>query len=239
MATVTLPMEEGDSGRSVRDLQARLAKLSKKTKRPGLHPGPTDGDFGPKTQAAVRNFQAFAHIEVDGIVGPITWHALAVALWPSLRRRVVITPRAGLTRAEKWVRWFLRKNLRTWYVFGAQYASLTAALKGRKWDCSELVRWAYALGNKYDPDRWPKIPDGSYNQAKRCRLVSASDLKFGDLFFLSHRDSLEVGVHHVGIYVGGGVWIEARGRLWGVVTATTRQVLNRGGLLARPIGRRP
>jgi peptidoglycan hydrolase-like protein with peptidoglycan-binding domain len=32
-----------------------------------------DGDFGPLTEQAVREFQLGQGIEVDGIVGPITW----------------------------------------------------------------------------------------------------------------------------------------------------------------------
>jgi peptidoglycan hydrolase-like protein with peptidoglycan-binding domain len=35
-----------------------------------------DGDFGPQTEDAVRDFQQALAIAVDGIVGPVTWRAL-------------------------------------------------------------------------------------------------------------------------------------------------------------------
>jgi peptidoglycan hydrolase-like protein with peptidoglycan-binding domain len=53
-----------------------VRKLQEKLKAHGFDPGEVDGIFGPKTEAAVRAFQQARGIEVDGIVGPITWGKL-------------------------------------------------------------------------------------------------------------------------------------------------------------------
>ena len=62
-------LRQGDSGAYVRYLQRKLESYLVPT-------GPIDGDFGPKTQAAVRQFQADNGLVVDGIVGPRTWTEL-------------------------------------------------------------------------------------------------------------------------------------------------------------------
>ena len=42
----------------------------------GFPGGPIDGGFGPRSAAALRRFQRWAGLAVDGIAGPGTWHAL-------------------------------------------------------------------------------------------------------------------------------------------------------------------
>ena len=49
----------------VREVQRRLRRL-------GLRPGPIDGLFGPRTEAAVRRLQRGEGLEVDGVVGEQT-----------------------------------------------------------------------------------------------------------------------------------------------------------------------
>jgi hypothetical protein len=58
-------LRQGSSGPAVSALQQQL-------KDRGFDPGPIDGQFGPRTAAAVRAFQAQQGIATDGIVGPIT-----------------------------------------------------------------------------------------------------------------------------------------------------------------------
>ena len=64
MAEPTL--RQGSSGEAVRQLQIALAEL-------GHDPGPVDGQFGSRTEAAVKAFQHARGIAADGVVGPVTW----------------------------------------------------------------------------------------------------------------------------------------------------------------------
>ena len=56
-------IRRGAKGDLVKAIQAKL----------GLNP---DGDFGPKTEAAVRAFQGAHGLVPDGIVGPASWKAI-------------------------------------------------------------------------------------------------------------------------------------------------------------------
>lgn len=80
-------LKRGVSGGDVSSLQQRLIDLV-------YAPGPVDGIFGPKTDAAVRKFQRDQKLAVDGIVGPNTGGVLARA-----------TPQGPMGQvSEKWIK---------------------------------------------------------------------------------------------------------------------------------------
>lgn len=57
-------VRRGDTGDAVRAVQSLFGRLT------------VDGDFGPLTEAAVREYQEMFGLGTDGIVGPVTWYAL-------------------------------------------------------------------------------------------------------------------------------------------------------------------
>jgi peptidoglycan hydrolase-like protein with peptidoglycan-binding domain len=62
-------IKKGDKGDAVKLLQHLLSHFDIIVD--------VDGDFGPETETAVKNFQAWwGNLTVDGIVGPLTWIAL-------------------------------------------------------------------------------------------------------------------------------------------------------------------
>ncbi|MGE4273071.1 MAG: glycosyl hydrolase family 18 protein [Desulfitobacterium sp.] len=62
-------LRRGSRGNDVSEVQARLSEL-------GYLPGPIDGIFGVRTEAAVKQFQRDRSLIPDGIVGPLTYNAL-------------------------------------------------------------------------------------------------------------------------------------------------------------------
>ncbi len=68
-------LRRGDRGEAVRELQRLLVAMA--AEAPKLDPGTPDGDFGERTERAVRAFQQRAGLAVDGVVGPATWEALS------------------------------------------------------------------------------------------------------------------------------------------------------------------
>ena len=73
-AAIIITVRKGSKGDAVRGVQEEF-QFRNLSDDPSNAPA-IDGDFGPKTEAAVRAFQDALDIAVDGIVGPVTWRAL-------------------------------------------------------------------------------------------------------------------------------------------------------------------
>lgn len=64
----------GSSGAAVAELQRDMNRIFRGYP---MMPLDVDGDFGPRTQAAVKEFQRRVKLDPDGIVGPLTWTEFA------------------------------------------------------------------------------------------------------------------------------------------------------------------
>ena len=65
-ARLFITVRLGSTGEAVKGVQVRMNLRQ-------AAPIAVDGDFGPLTEQAVREFQQSRAIEIDGVVGPITW----------------------------------------------------------------------------------------------------------------------------------------------------------------------
>lgn len=84
-SALIITVKQGSRGEAVRGVQVEF-QFHNRSGDPaqGLR---VDGIFGPRTDAAVRGFQQalavdFPEVDVDGIVGPVTWRALVSGMLP-------------------------------------------------------------------------------------------------------------------------------------------------------------
>lgn len=85
-------------------------------------------------------------------------------------------------------------------------------------DCSELVEWCFWVALRI------KLPDGSWNQYAVCDISDLVDAaQEGDLVFRRRVDTK--AICHIGIYIGGGMVIEAFGQPQGVITRSIQSFM--------------
>ncbi len=169
-------LQVGDQGSDVAEVQAELVRIG--------YDVVADGDFGPATVEAVKDFQAAHGMDVDGSVGPSTYEALLGKAMPEtvsrgsnyVSRRIVQTAMAYLGVP---------------YVFGGTSPS--------GFDCSGYVRFVFANAGIY-------LPRAADEQYEVGRPIPTSALRTGDLVFFS---TYEYGASHVGIYLSDGNFIHA------------------------------
>jgi len=82
-------LKRGSNGNAVAGLQRGLSKFG----GPGAptDPGAADGDFGPRTETAVKAYQAQHALANDGVVGSRTWWAPAGAAGATLASLAELT----------------------------------------------------------------------------------------------------------------------------------------------------
>ena len=165
----------GDQGSEVAEIQGELAGLG--------YDVVADGDFGPATAEAVKEFQASQGIEADGLVGPDTYMALLGKAMPEVSR--------GSNYFSRRVVQTSMQYLGVPYVFGGTTPG--------GFDCSGYVRYVFAQAGIY----LPRMADEQYEAGYP---ISTSELVPGDLVFFS---TYTYGVSHVGIYLGDGNFIHA------------------------------
>jgi N-acetylmuramoyl-L-alanine amidase len=76
MKSEMILVKSGQKGRMVVDVQTKLLRLGFDIGKTGV-----DGVFGPETEKAVRLFQSKRGLDIDGVVGPDTWHEIVEATY--------------------------------------------------------------------------------------------------------------------------------------------------------------
>ena len=232
----TRKLKKGTSGEDVLFCKQRLLELgfygdhittvSKKT-------------FGADTLEAVKRFQAQAGLTVDGVIGKETWAALfgdtATVAEPVAKGTVSAKAKAicalALTRIGDLYVWGASaltdlsdakikamddEFVRALTFRDSQYKAGLADLMAH--DCSGFLSWLMRETGIWD-DR--KNCDGLW---ALCGTVARNELIVGDFLFRNSTTNAEDETH-VGLYLGRGMVIHAKGRDVGVVV----EGINQGG----------
>lgn len=115
-------LKKGDKGAEVKELQQNLIKLGY-----DLGTYADDGDFGSKTDEAVRNFQKDNGLTVDGEYGPLSQAAMLSALKKETNSSDMVTITGGSVNIRKGP--------------GTSYGILKVSHKGDKFERTDVSDW--------------------------------------------------------------------------------------------------
>lgn len=186
----------GMSGDSVSRLQRDLKTLGYMSTDP-------TGYFGDITKTAVTKFQAKYGLAADGVAGAQTFGKIDALLGKAATATV---SRGESTQAQKIID-FAKKFMGVKYVWGG------TTPKG--FDCSGFVKYIY---NNFGI----ALSRVSSEQAKNGTYVKKENLRPGDLVFFDTNGGSN-GINHVGIYIGGGKFIQASSGQSGVVVSSVAE----------------
>jgi peptidoglycan DL-endopeptidase CwlO len=160
---VTAPVASASTVLKVGSYGSEVSTLQTKLKTLGYSVGTIDGIFGGMTKFAVTAFQRNSGLQVDGIVGPMTWQALDRAV---ARQRIT----SGILATSK-------SLMGVPYVWGGTTPS--------GFDCSGYTKYVFAKNGI-------TLPRISSDQYKVGRYVAFASLKPGDLVFFSLNNNGQV-----------------------------------------------
>jgi len=176
---------EGTKGDDVDSLQRQLVDLGYLKKATGY--------YGTETVAAVKEFQSRNNLAVDGKTGPITLDAIySPNAKPSKEKVQAEKRRANINEMIS----IAKKQLGKPYRIGHEGPD--------SFDCSGLV---YYCLKKAGSSRGRYNAAGYSQVSNWDKITSMSKLQKGDLLFFWNKTKSKVG--HVGIYIGGGMMIDA------------------------------
>ena len=182
--------------------KSRTAKASAKVADPGLSSATVsaiqaklgiaaDGEWGPQTRKALRDYQRENGLEVDGVPGPATLASLGVTATKggssSGGEAKASSSGTGLSAAIS----AARSKTGAPYSYGATGPS--------SFDCSGLTQWAFKQAGM-------SLPRTSFAQYSQGSTVSKANVQPGDLVFFS---TAGAGASHVGIATSSSTVISA------------------------------
>ncbi len=185
-------LQNGDSGRAVKDLQRLL-------KNKGYYDHSIDGTFGPITEAAVRNYQIYNNLATDGIAGQRTITHLKnfpSTPMPSRSSSQVQQTEHATTQTPEATQSFNEDVINfAKTLIGVRY--LWGGTTPNGFDCSGFLMYVYKKNGKSIPRTVAEM----WNYGE-----SVQTLQRGDFVFF---ETYKKGPSHNGIYLGDGKFIHA------------------------------
>jgi hypothetical protein len=181
-------IRRGDDSPAVRTLQEKL-------KANGFDPGAADGDFGPKTEAALKAFQRAKGLEADGVAGPRTWAALG--------ETGTAAPTPGASSGD---------------ARGRLLAGLTNRYKGARHQCFRYAWTTVARAGGKGIGQAAQSREGRGNGTAHLEaMVANGQVRLGDIIYVNRRPgadptsrNLAYGPHWM-VYIGQGQFADQYG----------------------------
>lgn len=199
---------KGDDVKEVQTILTRLGFLKDKI----------DGLYGPKTKSAVKAFQKANGLKVDGKVGPITWAALhpapvelpgLVAYAAAQVGALYVSGGQGQTATPALIRRNEKDNSDYKRAIKSYDKHLASGGSLIMYDCSGLIiHYLLDIAKVIDRDL---TAHGIYTVL--CDQISKSELQAGDVVCKKNVSR----IYHIGVYMGDGTVVHAKGRNYGVV----------------------